>query len=137
MEESNWIPSIVIAIIAASPGVFALMRQWRKDSQDARNEERQVAIKSRLDLDRAAWTRASETMEKQEKKITELEDCIEDLENRLAESDTRIKQLELDINKYELIMENKDKRILDLEKKLKEALKENDTLKKKLGEYKE
>lgn len=134
MEESNWIPAIVIAIIAASPGIIALLRGMRKDSRDAEARGKQEAVRSRLELDRAAWDRAGETMERQEQKITGLEECIDNLEIRLEESDARIKQLERDINKYELLMEERDRTITDLERKLKMALKENDTLRKKLGE---
>ena len=134
MEESNWIPTVVVAIIAASPGIVALVRGMRKDSRDAEEREAQEAVRSRLELDRAAWDRAENTMQRQERKITELEVNTKDLHTRLKESDARIKQLERDITKYELLMEERDKTIEELEHKRKEAFKENQTLRKKLGE---
>lgn len=134
MDESNWIIPIVIAIIAATPGILALFRQMRQDTQKAEIEEGQANTQSRLDLDLASWIRAGETMQRQEKKITGLEECIEDLEIRLEDSDIRIRKLEHDIIKYGLLLEGRDKTILELERKLKEAWKENDALKKKLGE---
>ena len=134
MEESNWIPTIVVAIIAAIPGIIALVRGMRKDSLDAEEKERQDDVRSRLELDRAAWDRAGETMQRQEQKITRLEESSIELKARLVDSDARIRQLERDITKYELLMEERDKTIEELEKKLKDALKENYTLRKKLGE---
>ena len=134
MEESNWIPTIVVAIIAASPGILALFRQMRKDSHEAEEKERQANVRSRLELDRAAWERAGETMQRQEQKITKLEESSIELKARLVKSDARIKKLERDIDKYELLMEERDRTITDLERKLKAALKESSTLRKKLGE---
>ena len=73
-------------------------------------------------------------MQRQEQKITKLEESSIELKARLVKSDARIKKLERDIDKYELLMEERDRTITDLERKLKAALKESSTLRKKLGE---
>ena len=130
----EWLIPVIVAIVAATPGVYAVYRQTQKDKTEREEDSREDSLKQRLEVDRAIWEKAGATIDRQERKIADMEAEIRLLEARLVLSDEMIVQLEKDINRYVKLLEEKDRTIEELEKKLASALKENQILKKKLGE---
>jgi len=94
--DLNWITTVVVAIIAASPGIYAILANRHKTTADAT-----VAIGSAY---RALFDELQERIDAQDRRIKDLEAAIE-AKNQLIDAQTeRINDLEAEVDELRAIM---------------------------------
>ena len=101
--ESTQIVPIIIAAIAAVPGVFALISESRRVKVDAQKVAQEAAVEIINPLReemKALRLRVSELetlLKSKDGRITELERCLIQRDHEIAERDLRIDDLETEV----------------------------------------
>lgn len=99
MDATQIIP-IIIAIIAASPGIFAFVSQLRKEKVDSVKVAQDAMLSVILPM---------------KDEISRLQTKISELETKVKEKDDKIDELEKLVDKRNLEIEERNRRIDDLE----------------------
>jgi len=99
MDATQIVP-IIIAIIAASPGIFAFISQLRKEKVDS--------VKVAQDAMLSVITPMKDELARLRTRVTELEALV-------AAKDTKIEELEKLVDRRNLEIEERNRRIDDLE----------------------
>lgn len=115
MDKSQIAP-IVIAIIAALPGLFAIIAQLRKEKTDSVKVAQDAAVQIIEPLRQEVKRLQDEIKElqaqtdTQEKQITELQSLLREKDAQLAEKDARINELECEVADLRLRLEVVERR---------------------------
>jgi uncharacterized protein (DUF3084 family) len=102
MESTQIIP-IVIAVIAAVPGVFALISESRKVKVDAQKVAQEAAVeiinplREEMKSLRLRVAELETLVRAKDERITELERCLVQRNHDIADRDMRIDDLETEV----------------------------------------
>ena len=111
MDVINHYVPVILALIAAIPGVLAFVRQLRKDQQETatiqeelRQEYRAELVQYKAELERTIWEQAQVMIRAQSTENAELRERIRALEYRLDELDAIRQELEIENEQLRLII---------------------------------
>jgi uncharacterized protein (DUF3084 family) len=102
MENSQIVP-IIIAIVAATPGIFALISESRKVKVDAQKVAQEAAVeiinplREEMKLLRIRVSELETLVKAKDERITELERCLIQRDHQIADRDIRIDDLETEV----------------------------------------
>jgi uncharacterized protein (DUF3084 family) len=102
MESTQIIP-IIIAVVAALPGIFALISESRKVKIDAQKVAQEAAIeiinplREEMKTLRVRVSELETLVIAKDVRITELERCLVQREHDIADRDVRIDDLETEV----------------------------------------
>lgn len=114
MESTQIIP-IIIAVIAAIPGVFALISESRKTKIDAQKVAQEAAVeiinplREEMKTLRIRIGELETLVKAKDERITELERCLVQRNHDISERDMRIDDLETEVADLRLRLEAVEK----------------------------
>ena len=113
--ESTQIVPIIIAAIAAVPGVFALISEGRRVKVDAQKVAQEAAVeiinplREEMKLLRIRVSELETMLKAKDERITELERCLVQRNHEIEDRDIRIDDLETEVGDLRLRLDAVEK----------------------------